>query len=1193
MLAEQAIGFLVSQIPLFIATIKKAKVVENSIQDLYFDCFLNGLKIEDIETETIKFFEKKCDRPIDIVKFRELLIEYFLKHTESRKEAEKLSDLFLLQYFDNMTDTNKAALSKIILDVDDIKKQLEKIRNGIKNIKTIEDVNKEINDNLRDDAEIKDFDLRYFKIDDFNFKKKFNKFLDSEKEVNISFYCVEEGIYCILNYLKYERNLNDVFVINDEQTWNNLGNRDVANNVLIANFRPSNVYKKYNNCKHVFVYNNDNDFISGNTIDLRKRTLKTIIKILEDNYGYSYDKASRFCKETNGNYYLIKSKLFNAWDVKFVYKNDKEKLYSLFIVNSFFDSNEYNQFFVDNFGIDCGYILNNILSNDVYKKYFKVRNEYNINFVELLDPVAVWQKYGLYKEDFVKQKILMIINKVAQKFMPNNSYIYIGFVKSLIIYKTLNSESSNDVFNNFSKRIVSSIKSMNDWKAAEKILEFLIELSPEIIIKRIISEFKGEINTGLVDGFKNNESDRFYIFVLYIIEKSLFVANDKKLCIRALFEICNKNFEYRQNNPEEILRKLVFPGIDTPIDFNDTKDIFDDLINEFKTLDLWDVFYGNIYGGITYSWHKPVIYCCGEEFVNDIQETYMYCFTKLRDIDKDCDQLVRWVDLILHIYHSLDGYTEDINNSIKKLKLKGEVVKIYLKYRLLALVYKYNLFYEEGVYSIEESSKQFIKKIVNEIQFQDNSYNDLLYFQNANHFTLIDPINSDDPNYFKLNEDMARTKKKRYFSDNKLIDIENVIKKYKIIILSKLVKFEQSNFQIGGDIAEFFDERQFNRERFKILLKYFLDNDIFHREIFDYMYNIKVDANVINDIKSVYRDCGVKNTKFYTKLLCLTFRVTGSILTVEDESDKVKTELWLNFNEHILLNERNHESVNYVLENLYKYGNFSKYISILDLNKKLLGPDELKKWILKLSSLKEFDVDINNGYALSDLMEYIHKNKFDIVKNDKEYLKQLSCLELNILYKHSFSNFKFTKYLYENHPDEYAEYILENEYGLDVGNPTKLLKRIMRYNGFSFRLDLNRFTDKEFYEWNVKFKSYLEQKVTDINLCKEICDDTIGSIIGLSNIGSDGIFPKVYFREYIENNYSEQLAKSIIFTKYNKRGIYSPEQGEYNYRMAEFYSMCIEKCKDYKNTVKVLKRLREMFIFDAEHERELFENEEI
>ena len=137
-----------------------------------------------------------------------------------------------------------ANYNRIISDIDDIKSSIKNIESKTANIKTIDEIEEELRTNLREGAEIKDFDLRYFEIDDPNFKNKFNEFLSKREEIIISCYSIEEGIYCILNYLKYIKKYYNVYVINDEETWNNLDEKNIEGNILIANFFSRNVYKK-------------------------------------------------------------------------------------------------------------------------------------------------------------------------------------------------------------------------------------------------------------------------------------------------------------------------------------------------------------------------------------------------------------------------------------------------------------------------------------------------------------------------------------------------------------------------------------------------------------------------------------------------------------------------------------------------------------------------------------------------------------------------------------------------------------------------------------------------------------------------------------------------------------------------------------------------------------------------------------
>lgn len=1188
--SAQALDFLVNKIVNFVNFIKKTKIVKNTIDDFSYDVYFSGFNNINIDEKEIKSLLNGCDKTIQINEFKNLLKDYFVQKGVLGSAAESLTKMFLASYFDNLNDDNKAALCKVICDIDDIKTLLKCIDKKIEHIKNIDDIENKLKTDLRKDAEINDFDLRYFEIDDSNFISRFRGFVNNEyeKEINVACYSIEEGVYCILNYLKYTAKINNVYVIDDESTWNSLNEEDIQGAILLPNFLAKNIYKKYKNVKHVFIYNKDSSFISGETIDLRKRTIIKLTCILQDKYKLSYDVAHRFCIETNGNYYLVKNRLFSVHEEKFADKSEKKELFSLFLINSFGNSSQSKEFIKNCFDLDYDNVIDGILSKECYKKYFKKYDRYGITSVELLDAFSVWGKYELYKDIFIKEKITNTIYSIVRNIQLDNSNVYIGFIKSLIIYKAFNNTISNYEFDNFTNQIISLIKTQNDWKNSKNILNYLVELSPDIIIKRIIDEFNGNTNSGLVNFFEKNKEDQFYIDILWMLEKSFYLINDKKLSFEALFGIFSKNFEYTMNNPKDILRKLVFPGINSPVDFNVTKKTFDEMIDKYKDINIWDVFYENVSGGIAYSWAKPKVYYCEEEYVNDIKETWLYCFNKLEQLDKDCKKTINWIKIILNSYHTLSNHIAIITNTISGLCNKDDINKFYIKYNLLQLLYNYNFFDNEGMWDIDENSKNFIKKLIEDIQFQNKYYDSLLHFQNDNNYNLIEPVKINSVNHMEENRNLAAIDKKKYFDDNSKLDIKIIVDLYKTVIQS--VEFNQYDFQIGQDLAEYIDNKKFNKTTFKILINEFLEPDNFHREIFDYIYTIDLDVETIENIKKVYLDRNFNNIKFYIRLLNFIFRINGNIVFLENENNEIKEMFWKDFDGHIQMNENNHQVVIDILENLLVHENFSAYISIIDFNKKLFDFNELKELILKLS--KNTELDINNSYALSDLLEYLYKNKFEDIKNDIEYLTQLSHIELDILGEYHNCSYKWTQYLFENNPEVYAEFVIKYDPRLDDKNKEKFVNRILRYNGFAYRLNLNKLNEAEFEKWDQSFKNHLSNSINDKNKCKEIYYENIGSIIGLSDIDIDGAFPKIHYRKYVEDNYNEELFNSIVQTKYSKRGMYTPKQGEYNYSVVDFFNKCIEKCIGCKNTTIVLTRLRNQFLDDAERERELSENEE-
>ena len=194
--SAQALDFLVKKIVNFVNFIKKTKIVKNTIDDFSYDAYFSGFNNINIDEKEIKSLLNGCDKTIQINEFKNLLKDYFVQKGVSVSAAESLTKMFVIRYFENLNDDDKAAQSKIICDMDDIKTILKNIDKKTEYIKSIDDIESELKINLRRDAEIKGFDLRYFEIDDNNFINRFNGFINNEyeREINVSCYSIEEGI---------------------------------------------------------------------------------------------------------------------------------------------------------------------------------------------------------------------------------------------------------------------------------------------------------------------------------------------------------------------------------------------------------------------------------------------------------------------------------------------------------------------------------------------------------------------------------------------------------------------------------------------------------------------------------------------------------------------------------------------------------------------------------------------------------------------------------------------------------------------------------------------------------------------------------------------------------------------------------------------------------------------------------------
>lgn len=1179
----QALDFMVQMIKIFINKLRSASLTKNTIDDFNDNLWFTKLKNVNVDRSIIRELLKDFNKPTDIKKFKLSLKQYFSQLAGNDKDVNLLVELFLTSMYDSINDNEKASFALLIDSIDDNTKMLKTILQMTESIKSAEEMEKELRNNLREDAEITDFDIRYFFIDDINFKNEFDDFLNNGKEISVKTYSIEEGIYCILNYLKYERKIENIYVINDEKTWNNLNENHIENVILIANFFAENNFKKYKKAKQIFIYNKQTQISTAESVELRKRTIQNLQDVLIKQYSFKYDKAKKFLEQTNGNYYLVKKRLYTSVEKKYDEYIDKNKFVALLLVNRF-SNNEYSKKYIkDIFSLDFDKIIEDIQNSDLFRNNFKIINRYGNKSVSVLDAISLWGKYDLFNDDKVKEEIERICQIISLKFELKDCGIYLGFICSLTIYRLLNYFSSNCILDKFANDILLKVKEENDWGYLMSILPYLIEIAPDLIVRRFLEEFNNTKDTGLANVFKEKRDYNLYIKYLWIIEKSLYLVDDKKLPVEVLFAILQKKFDYKMNNPADILRKLIFPGIESPLKFEQTKQIFNTLINEYSEVDVWDIFYNNVNNGIAFSWSKPEIADYNDEYVNDIKKTYMYCFNKLLDLPKNNKKIIEIIQLIYRNYNSISGFEKQIDEMLDKTINSDDLSKFYIKYNLLELLYNYRYFDNDGVWKTDKNSLKFIENQIKKIGFSDINYDHLFVFQNENRYNLIVPFKHNTDNDFDKNIQQAKKYKKEYFSKH-CVDIEKVIICYKKLINEKYDDIAQYAFQISSDIAIYFDNAIFDIKTFRLLLNYFIEDNLFHKEIFDYIWAIN-DKGIIKTIIKEYKNHKIKNEDFYIKLLNTLYRISSDISFLEEEDEEIINKFWGNFDYCFFDNS---DLMYMVLDKLHLYKNYSCYINTIYHNKNKFDTEKLIILLNKISNLE----DSNDSYFLSDILDDLYKNNLNSIKDNIENIISLSNIELKILDKFHYCTYKFTQFLHQNHPDKYADFVFFNDFRLDEGNQKKLVERVLRYNGFRYRLNLNKLNAEEFVKWDKDFKLKLKQNLNNDEKCNEIYYENLGSIIGLSENDKDGAFPLKHFRQYIEDNSGNNvLCDSIVRTKYSKRGMYTPMQGEYNYDVASFFNSCIEKCNGYPFTIKVLKRIREQFLADAKAERELSENE--
>jgi hypothetical protein len=95
-----------------------------------------------------------------------------------------------------------------------------------------------------------------------------------------------------------------------------------------------------------------------------------------------------------------------------------------------------------------------------------------------------------------------------------------------------------------------------------------------------------------------------------------------------------------------------------------------------------------------------------------------------------------------------------------------------------------------------------------------------------------------------------------------------------------------------------------------------------------------------------------------------------------------------------------------------------------------------------------------------------------------------------------------------------------------------------------------------------------------------------------SPVGNDGYYPHESVREVIEGNLDERLILSYVVTEKNKRGVYTPDAGITEMKMASRYKKNADQIRIlYDKTAKIFDRLYQEYLNDSVFERRCAEDD--
>lgn len=1010
-------------------------------------------------------------------------------------------------------------------------------------------------------------------LDFFNYEdKEYEKILT---DLNKEYYHIvaptrEEGVLVTLFYLKKLGIENDVLIIDNELTWEEIVSKGIIKNaVLIPNFYHDDGLSCPINNTTLFIYDTE-EFIKKSDYVIKQRTINNLRSALEKYYKFesnecNYEIVNSIIKKSLGKYIPLKRELFKEHTKpKWYDENNVKLLLSIFFLNDF-KSKDLK--LINEFGFDIDnlkHFLNKATKEkDPFVIYYKHWDEYRvINIYNAID----WLGQYIGEDDI--EKLCNIVSKVLlyldPKYLPENiekdyyvedvnsreysRVVRNGVLKSLIITKIyLQSENKNNLVNKLNDLIdnyYNSVNTKGEYLNFASISDKLAEFDYDKFLNKIRSsigkeEFEGMFNLKNNTIFSTNE----YCNIIWGIEKAI---NKKDYIVKAvdvlalLSEMKNTDYKNMSNTPFNSL-KTVFLGWDnlTCLDFEEKIELLKKLTNKHNELGkklLIDIFpesncsWTQLLKPEFDSYDEPKTIKYIKEQVDYFNEYYTIY---INNYAQKLDDIVCIYDEIYFVEFNCFNIIKD--KTLELIKNSDDEEKYKLKEKIMERIRGYKKFHN-SVWDLTDKQLGYLEEIKNALVYENPIYDYIFLFQYRT--------------FIYEEEYTAEIQQAMTLIDNE--ENENILLKKcdnKMNLLANIYKYKHNNKHNIAFIRKLFDS-------------YIEDVSLYLRNVY---INEKDD-----DIIDIYNNLSDLSTEDRVDILSAAgYKEKIYELIKNTESEEI---YW----KKISIYQSSHSD--FVYNKCLKYGNYESCLEIIYKEK-----DKYDEKCYLLEKIKECKYKLTqfDSYKIEKIFESFHNySKID----NFERLTKLEIYYTPILKNNTY----FLSKEASNYPSVVVE-LAEFLYKDDNGN-------IITLNNENDDLDVEKMVASNCYTKLRNLK--IDFNVKGIKWCEEFIDlmkksnrnkiafHILGQLLAKGEKDpEDDIYPSKIIREIIEHYNQklipeefEKLSTSFKIEKYNERGVHWIGIGEEEMLLYKQYIEWADKIKiTYPATAKILKELAKTY----------------
>lgn len=838
---------------------------------------------------------------------------------------------------------------------------------------------------------------------------------------------------------------------------------------------------------------------------------------------------------------------------------------------------------IDNFRVVSVHDLWNFLFLNINKSDIEKLNQCILDVFKMSDP-----KFELPEEHWYMAQVL-------GKRPEYSQFLVQGLVITMIMLSERDGEDNN--FGSVStkmltyhiiKQILVDINTWQHWHTIVSVFPLLAEASPAAVIERIEEKIP-QSDIEFWNLFQESKDvlmgTSYYTYLLWTLEQLVWEEEYSVRAIILLAKISEKKFNYKLvNSPQNSLYQIFcIWNPQSCLSTLDRMDLLKELVNAYPSTG-WKLLKSllpsvhAVCGQICKpKWREsfnPYSNGVTEEDRNySVERLIAICSESIRDDVEQWEVIIDNFPLFREEFGVFSKKFIEKNSSMPE----SDIITVCKKLR--KKIYEFRKF-KDAAWSIQEEDVVKLETLLNLITPKTIIQYKYLF---DNDRILLNPIP-----YVQGEKDDYEAESLKIYEMREMATIE-MLEKYGVEEFLSFCYGVDDTRDLGKIISEKIFDNKYN---FSLLQKIQENNNNLYSNILWNIFSKNGLETLINEINKA---------DFLSKyeigiILCHTPMNRETWEEIEKFEDDIVTYYWHNVNMFRLLDTNDFET-EYYIKKLLKYDRpFSLMCSIsyseYNNSERII---EILHKAIELHNHSE-----KNGMSIKSIDQSDIINLFNKLYDDLNVDRTI-VVKLEIIYLSYFKSYGTPQCLIEclsKNPEEFINVIstaykadgdLEKEVQITeqeqicANKARDILDYFTEIPGCN-----NKMIDETiFNDWIIKVGNIA--KKLGYTRAFQIC---IGKLLSYAPIGSDGIFPHEFVRNYLENNLSQIIENEFIVGKRNQRGVYYMTRGKEEEQIAQKYKTDAKNIRiKYTKTSSILQKLSENYFQESQYQQQIEMND--